>query len=271
MSTSIAWLTDIHLNHLPGPDACHAFGASVRAQLGTSDGAIVISGDIAECKSLETLFSAFVAGVGTETPIYFVLGNHDLYGGSQDKARTAARNMNAIYLTEKGVVELSANVALVGHDGWYDARNGNPHIARMNDFSVIQDLLDADGMKLPREKLIVKLQELADRAVHEAEKLVRAAASKYSTVYFVTHVPPFERAAWYRPGVISSNGYLPFMSCRAMGDMLVDVAHSFQDVNFTVLCGHTHGEGEYNPMSNLTVLTGAATYGTPETSRFFTV
>lgn len=48
-----------------------------------------------------------------------------------------------------------------------------------------------------------------------------------------------------------------------MGDVLLDAAYAHQDVEFQVLCGHTHSPGEVHIASNLTVLTGAAKYGLP--------
>ncbi len=275
---TLFWSSDPHLNFLRHSGAARAFGEYVKSQdIDTyepevRDGkqAVVITGDIAECSNLEYLLTEFIAGVGV--PVYFVLGNHDLYGGSQAKAHAIARGITkdargGVWLTEAGVVELAPGVALVGHDGWYDARNGNPHRLEMTDFSAIEDLVgrnrDGGWKKLPRPALILRVQALADKAVREAEVLVRAAAAKYPTVYFATHVPPFARAAWHA-GTISDGDWLPFMSCKAMGDMLVEVAYEFPDVNFTVLCGHTHGNGEYTPVPNLSVWTAEATYGNPQ-------
>jgi hypothetical protein len=39
----------------------------------------------------------------------------------------------------------------------------------------------------------------------------------------------------------------------------------------TVLCGHTHGEGECRVSSNLWVVTGGATYGRPRVQRVIEV
>ena len=37
----------------------------------------------------------------------------------------------------------------------------------------------------------------------------------------------------------------------------------------TVLCGHTHGEGQAQILPNLKVLTGGAKYGEPRVQRVF--
>ncbi len=37
-----------------------------------------------------------------------------------------------------------------------------------------------------------------------------------------TYIPPFREAAWYE-GRPSADDYLPFFSCKAVGDVLLDV------------------------------------------------
>ena len=43
------------------------------------------------------------------------------------------------------------------------------------------------------------------------------------------------------------------------------------DRRMTVLCGHTHGEGEASVPPNLTVLRGGAEYGEPKVQRVLEV
>ncbi len=69
------------------------------------------------------------------------------------------------------------------------------------------------------------------------------------------HIPPFREAAWYR-GRPSNDDFLPFFSCEAVGDVLLETARSHPKCNFLVLCGHTHGGGEIEVAENLRVLTG---------------
>ena len=85
-----------------------------------------------------------------------------------------------------------------------------------------------------------------------------------------THVPPFREAAWYQ-GRPSADDYLPFFSCKAVGDVLLDVAQSHPKCDMLVLCGHTHGSGELQVLENLRVVTGAAEYGRPEIQRVIDV
>lgn len=251
----------------------------VRSDGGTRE-AVVITGDIAECHSLLECLDEFITGVGK--PVYFVLGNHDIYGGSFEATHMVARaiqkgtNNQGTWLTEAGVIELTPGVALVGHDGWYDGRNGSGERSGvdLNDFYAIEDFIvrDERGMvrRLHQLVLIERIRAIADAAVKAAEGPLREAAKRYKEVYFATHVPPFVGATWHM-GRISDGDWLPWMSCKAMGDMLIDVAYDFPEVNFTVMCGHTHSPGEYTPIPNLSVLTAKATYGHPSVHRILEV
>jgi hypothetical protein len=92
--------------------------------------------------------------------------------------------------------------------------------------------------------------------------VLSSATSQYPKVIVATHIPPFREAAWYQ-GRSSADDYLPFFSCKAVGDVLVDVAQSHPKCLILVLCGHTHGGGEIQVLENLRVVTGAAEYGKP--------
>jgi len=138
----LAWLTDIHLNFLRHTEACKAFGRYVAADLQGLEGPrVIVTGDIAECLSLVPMFYEFIEGLNEKRkiPTYFVLGNHDAYGGSiaashvgaEAIEKIARKNGNtALWLTNAGVIELSKTVALMGHDGWYDGRYGSPESSR---------------------------------------------------------------------------------------------------------------------------------------------
>jgi Icc protein len=49
-----------------------------------------------------------------------------------------------------------------------------------------------------------------------------------------------------------------------IGDVLVKIMREHLGYNLTVLCGHTHGGGETEILSNLYVKTGGAEYGEPK-------
>lgn len=88
------------------------------------------------------------------------------------------------------------------------------------------------------------------------------ALARFQHVVVITHVPPFRESCWHE-GKISGDDWLPFFSCKAVGDALVEAMKAAPDRMMTVLCGHTHGGGEAQILPNLRVLTGGARYGQP--------
>ena len=86
--------------------------------------------------------------------------------------------------------------------------------------------------------------------------------------FLLTHVPPFREAAVYR-GRPSDEDWAPHFSCKAMGDLLIEVMADHPTRKLTVLCGHTHGGGESKILPNLLVLTGQAKYRHPAIQRIF--
>jgi len=211
-------------------------------------------------------------------PIYFVLGNHDFYRGSIADTRAAVAKMirgsdKLTHLSQAGVVELTPNTCLMGHDGWADGRLGDLDGSDviLNDFLLIDELRHwRDRHALDKPVLRTILQKLGDAAAEHLRGLLPVAAAKYPQVIVATHVPPLREAAWHE-GRPSGDDYLPFFSCKAVGDVLLDTARSHPDCQVLVLCGHTHGGGEMQPLENLRVLTGPAEYGRPRVERVFTV
>ncbi len=79
----------------------------------------------------------------------------------------------------------------------------------------------------------------------------------------LTHVPPFREASWY-DGQISPDEWLPNTTCKAIGDLLREVAQANPSGRLKVLCGHTHGSGQAQIEANLAVTTQGASYGNPD-------
>jgi len=273
----LAWATDIHLNFLDT-----AARRQFYESLGEDCDAVVISGDIAESKDIEAHLREMEQSL--RRPIFFVLGNHDFYRGSIGKTREAIARLDAqvehlVYLTANEVVELTPTTALVGHDGWADARLGDFENSTviLNDYVLIEELdkwkdsgLDDAHLFLDKESLAEALGTLGDEAGRHFERTLNEAAEKYAEVIAVTHVPPFREAAWYE-GRTSDDNYLPHFSCKAAGDAMLRVMKANPQCNLVVLCGHTHGSGEANLLNNLRVLTGKAVYGSPEVQRVFEI
>ena len=147
-------------------------------------------------------------------------------------------------------------MGLVGHEGWGDARLGN--FARsqvfLPDFITIKDL---SGVYHDRRLLRQRLEALGDESAAYVAGILPEALARYRQVVLVTHVPPFREAAWH-DGRSSDDDWLPYFSCRAVGNVLLDVMRRHPSCNLLVLCGHTHGSGEVRMLDNLLVRTGGA-------------
>jgi 3',5'-cyclic AMP phosphodiesterase CpdA len=255
------WLTDIHLNFLqPEERAAFYKGLSER-----NLDALLVGGDIGEADSVVQFLGEMERAV--EAPIYFVLGNHDFYGGSIAAVRAAISRLCAgsrrlHWLTASGVIPLTADTALIGHDSWADGRLGDFFRSEvmLNDYVLIQELR---GLK--KGQRFAKLRELGDEAAEFLATRVREALA-WKNIVVLTHVPPFREACWHE-GQISNDDYLPHFACRAVGERLAVVMRDHPGNSMTILCGHTHSPGSVRVLENLEVLTGGAQYGEPALQR----
>lgn len=264
----LVWATDIHLDHAD-PDRAMAFVDAVKASGGDF---LLLGGDMSNAGSFSedlTLMADML-----NQPGYFVLGNHDFYGGSIEGTRLLAENLKSVglfWLPASGPMELAAGVGLVGHGGWGDVRNGNRENSKVMllDYFVISDLKEVydtanDDMTLrPQHALKEKLRSLGREAAECLRPQLSEAVARFRQVIVLTHVPPFPEAAWHQ-GAPSSYDWLPGFSCRALGEELYRVAGENPNTEFAVLCGHTHGEGVARIRPNLVVHTQGAEYGDPD-------
>jgi 3',5'-cyclic AMP phosphodiesterase CpdA len=249
------WLTDLHLNFVDQP-GLKAFADAVMKQ---RPDAIFVTGDTGEAHDV----FAFLDLLGLVAPVYAVLGNHDYYRSTIAEVRERA-SKTAWWLPARGAIRLGTATTLVGVDGWGDARCGNlDSEVKLADWQWIGEL---DGLLFcPAPRRCATLQALG---AAEAEAL-RGVLAGVDTpeVVVLTHVPPFADACWYN-GSRSSADWLPWFSCIAVGDVLLEFARAHPATQITVLCGHTHGRGEHRAADNLVVKTGGwapfqKTYGNP--------
>jgi len=259
----LAWATDIHLDHATEA-ARRRFCESVNERAD----AVIITGDIAESHILGSTLTMLAELI--VRPVYFVLGNHDFYRGSVASTRRVVgyvvnETKGLIYLSQVGVMPLSRNTALVGHDGWADGRFGDLDGSDviLNDFLLIDELKHwRDQHTLDKPALRRALETLGDEAAAYLKGVLADAAAKYPHVIVATHIPPFREAAWFK-GRPSADDYLPFFSCKAVGDVLLEAAQKHPSCEIIVLCGHTHDGGEIQVAENLRVVSGFAEYGKP--------
>jgi Icc protein len=251
------WVTDLHLSF-----CTDAVLAAFYTALETERPAVVfVTGDTGESWNVFDFVSELERTTGAR--VYYVLGNHDYYGSSIDKVRERARTTER-WLPGLGPIALTETTTLVGIDGWGDARCGNRESRiRLTDWQAIRDLDML--MHCPSQQRVAVLESLG---VREGKDL-RAKLAKVDAreLIVLTHVPPFAEACWYE-GKQSSPDWLPWFSCIAVGEVLRRYARAHPQTNVTVLCGHTHGRGEYRAEPNLLVRTGGwapgeQSYGNP--------
>lgn len=262
----LAWTTDIHLNFL-GTQQIEQFLQSIQAE---QPDVLVISGDIGEAPSVYDYLRRIADTL--RIPIYFVLGNHDFYQGSIRHVKIGMATLireveNLHWLNGKTVVKLNKNTGLVGHDGWSDGRYGDFHKSSviLTDYVRIQELAN-----LSTHDRLQKLHQLGDESAKHFAKVLPMACETYAQVLVMTHPPPFQQACWHEGQSASDdNPYLPHFTCKAVGNVLLRIAQTYPDCQLTVLCGHTHGSGEYQALPNLHVITGGAEYGKPAINRMF--
>ena len=261
----IAWLSDIHLNFVRKIDRLVDEVRDAEVEL------LLIGGDIAEAGSFAGHLSDLADRL--QRPIYFVLGNHDYYGGSIDEVRGIARQLSDMsphlfWLPSTAPVKLTDTTTLVGHGGWGDARLGGflSSPVRLNDYKLIADLQSEAN----DAALMEKLNALGDEAARSLEEQLSRVPADASEVIVLAHVPPF-REACVHEGKISNDGWLPHFSCHAVGELLERTASKRADCRFKVHCGHTHSRGECEILPNLAVYTAGAEYGLPKVEQVLQV
>ena len=247
VSVRATWLTDIHLNFMR-PLALDAFYARVRQE---QPQVLLVTGDIGESDSVVR----FVRELSEIAPIYFVLGNHDYYRSSIATVRAAMQRLDddrATWLPAHDPLRIAPRVVMLGVDGWGDARCGDVGASVvLSDWNLIDDFRRARSDRAARIEILQRLGGNEARALRDL--LARAPASPELLV--LTHVPPFPEACVY-DGKPSEPGWLPWFTCVATGEALLEHAHAHPETRITVLCGHSHGAGVHAPLPNLEVRTG---------------
>lgn len=250
------WSTDIH------------FDAADRAQYrlffdlvaAHEPDCVLVGGDISNGISSLTHLNNLAKLINKE--FYFVLGNHDFYYGSISEIRNEAKKLSEYrlhYLTDTGIVPLTEQTALIGHDGWADAYAGdflNSDIA-LNDYFLIEDL-----KRLNQEERLQKLHELGDEAAQYLKTQLLKAFETFDRVVLLTHVPPFEEACVV-DGQLADASWTPHFVGKATGIALKEVMKAHSNKQLLVLCGHTHSGKDIQILPNLRVVTGQAELGIP--------
>lgn len=263
----LLWLTDIHLDLLSVP-ANVIFAKKLFAMVEPGD-SVVITGDIAESSSVREFMFVYRKGIQDRGgKLYFVLGNHDFYGGSIKQVTEACEDLlGDAYLPAVGIGKLTDKTAIVGHDGWWDGLYANYFKSRldMNE----NKIMELSGVFcVDKGERFRKINELAQKAADHVEKYASEAAENHEVVVIGTHIPPFRENSVYN-GKQSDDDWMPHFSSKRMGDALLRLAGKHPRTEFIVLCGHSHGHAVYKVAHNMVSYTGEAEYRDPKLAATF--
>lgn len=252
MNEKHLWYTDTHFK----PWTRHKVISCI---LKEKPKAIFLTGDISYGPTL--IWDLEVLAKKTKVPIYFVLGNHDYHFSNIASVHSKIRKLcskysNLIWMTESGVVSLNKDTALIGGEGWYDIRIGNPKFIKFT----FDWFMTSDFKKLPTmEDRFTAFRKLADESAAKLPILLETALQTNKTVYLLTHFPPWE-AAHRAEGTWMEEFWLPYNVNLALGKALEEVMARHLDKKLIVLAGHTHTDCWIHVSDNLECRVNKAKY-----------
>lgn len=249
----LAWVTDPHLEWIN-----ETLDRFLDELAHSKTEGVIISGDISFSKKIKYYLRRLSE---LPMPVYFVLGNHDIYDSNFEQVYQTVRKsvkdyQNIMWLTEAPPIQLTEDTYLIGHDGWADGRAGIGSNSGflINDYRLIHDF---SGMSI--NEVFNMMRERADVASVRLNNQIRSIGKKHIIV--VTHAPPFMQACLYN-GRVSDENYLPHFSNIGLGQTLEAITNEV-GASITVLCGHTHEEANISINNRITVRVGKALYGRP--------
>lgn len=236
MKDKYLWYTDTHFDKVM-PWTLFRFLRHVRKE---GPKGIFLTGDISN-GFMTGLHLRMLARVA-KCPLYFVLGNHDYHFSNIEKRHQQIKELcrkhpNLVWMTDSDVIALNPEVAVIGTEGWYDAQLGNPNYLK----ATIDWFLTQDFRVLPDHPArIAKFRELADQSCNIlADKLEKALAQDYKTIYILTHFPPWKEAT-RDEGTLLEKYYLPYNVNLRLGQTIEKIMAERKKRNVIVLAGHTH-------------------------------
>ncbi len=252
-----AFCSDIHLNFI-GKNEIIFFADKINK---TNCDIVLISGDIAEANSLQPCLNLLSQSLNNKK-IYYVCGNHDFYRSSIKETIDNCKsfsNDNINFLDNSGV-KLTADVALIGQNIFYDLSVGNPN----GDFDIadFQYIKELKPLMYTRQR-IAYFQERALKDAVELQILVdNAVIDGCKKIIYMAHPPLDEDLSLYgeRKSPSFSIGYF----CnKIVGDKLKEIADQYPQIEFVALTGHSHYRASYD-VDNLKMYVAGAQYYSPE-------
>lgn len=258
MSKKYIWLTDTHFTYLKKSELVQFL---VELEAHKADG-IFLTGDISNGTNINKHLH-WLANI-VKVPVYFVLGNHDFYRTSFEQVENSmvglmAEHSNLCYLTlTPEPIQLSENTALIGHDGWYDAgwREPSTSLVFISDWFLIREFRRLFTI----EEVLELIRARARQAATFLDMSLRKALETNSTVYLLTHFPPWpEQHEWW--GKLTEWFWQPYNSSKIVADAVSSVMKDYPDKKVIILAGHTHNRRVVHPTPNIEQRVGAANLG----------
>lgn len=246
------WLTDTHTKFLGRYKLLNTI-------LDHKSIGVFLTGDISEGFSFLSDLAFLGRKIGR--PLYFVHGNHELWGTSFAKLHHGIRKLtaqysNLIWMEDAGIIPLNEETCLIGNSGFYDARIGNKdYIKYTFDWWAIEDF-----RKLPTMNARIDLmRSLADDSAKSLSSKLEEAVETYKTVYLLTHYPPF-RECHRASGWISDKFYEPYNTNFVLGQALEKVMAKYKKRQLIILSGHVHMNMTVHVSRNITCHVGKGSY-----------
>lgn len=202
---------------------------------------VFITGDISSGPSLE--FYLIKLAKNIKCNIYFVLGNHDYHKKSIQDVHETVKNICLSYkhmhwLTNSDPISLNSEVAIIGTEGWYDAKHGDPRWLRFTtDWILIEDFTKCKTLT----ERIEKFQDLSRISANIISDKLNKALLTHKTVFVLTHFPPWIDAVRDKGGMFE-NFWLPYNTNTIMGNEIEKIMKNKNKKQCIVLAGHTHSE-----------------------------
>lgn len=248
----ICWMTDLHLDQA---DDKHTAEFLHKLQDSEYDLALV-TGDFSSSRNLPEYLDMLATACGSKH-LYITLGNHDYYGSSisetlERTSRLCHQIPNLHHLSECGAVDLGDHTYLIGGDGWAD---GQWRGKRTEDIRSPDHYSICDFRKLNKWQCSRKMKQLGIESTNAIRQRVKTKLRSAQKIIVASHVPPFRTSALYNGKPCDAN-HQPHYVHSTLGAMMIGMARSYPEKQFTTLSGHTHSECSDHIFSNLTSFVG---------------
>lgn len=268
MENTACWAGDLHFDQ--ANDAAIAdFARKVTDQ---DSKVVLLGGDISNSTAIVRHLK-YLSKAWNDKQIYFVLGNHDYYGGSIKEIREVVREYtnkisNLHWLDYCGPVKLSDQTALVGNGLWCDWRAGKAEQSTvwLNDYLLIEELIFQGA---PYNKLAHKWTRDAVRkyaglfTTQLLKDFKKVLKQGFKNIIILTHVPPFHEGSFF-DGKVQDGDFAAHFVCYIAGAEIRNEIKNKTDVDVLILSSHTHGYGKADILPNLHTIGSKARYGSPE-------